>query len=135
MPGRVILTCSAAFLFLTGGAALFAPDELARALDPAASRMLQLTIQLLGGGLLGFALIDWMSRRNRIGGIYARPLGIGNLLLFATAALTLGKAATVAPLPAAMIGICAVCAMLAASFAWLIFAHDPLAVTPPQIAT
>lgn len=38
MPGRLILTFSALVLFMAGGATLFAPDELARALDPSASR-------------------------------------------------------------------------------------------------
>src|SRR4051794_8097057 len=126
MPGRLILTFSAIVLFVAGGGALFAPDELARAVDPSASRSLAVIVQLLGSGFLGFALINWMSRRNRIGGIYARPLGMGNLLLFATAALTLGKAATAESLPVAGIGVCVVLAMLAASFAWLVFAHDPL---------
>ena len=126
MPGHVILTLSAIVLFIAGGATLFAPEELARALDPSASRGLAVIIQLVGSGFLGFALINWMSRRNKIGGIYARPLGMGNLLLFATAALTLGKAAMAESLPLAAIGVCAVLAVLAASFAWLVFAHDPV---------
>ena len=126
MPGRLILTFSAIVLFMAGGATLFAPDELARALDPSASRGLAAIIQLVGSGLLGFALMNWMSRRNRIGGIYARPLGMGNLLLFATAALTLGKAAAAAKLPAASFGVCGVLTALAASFAWLVFAYDPI---------
>jgi hypothetical protein len=66
MPGRLILTFSAILLFIAGGATLFAPDELARALDPSASRGLAVVIQLVGSGFLGFALINWMSRRNRI---------------------------------------------------------------------
>lgn len=130
MPGRLILTVSAIVLFIAGGATLFAPDELARALDPSASRGLAVIIQLVGSGFLGFALMNWMSRRNRIGGIYARPLGMGNLLPFATAALTLGKAAAAEKLPAAGIGVCGVLAVLAASFAWLVFAYDPVPETP-----
>lgn len=125
MPGRLILTFSAIVLFIAGGATLFAPDELARALAPGQSRALVAVVQLLGSGFLGFALINWMSRKNRIGGIYARPLGMGNLMLFATLALTLGKAVTAERLPAAAIAICVVPAALAASFAWLVFAHDP----------
>lgn len=126
MPGRLILTFSAIVLFIAGGATLFAPDELARALDPSASRGLAVIIQLVASGFLGFALINWMSRRNRIGGIYARPLGMGNLLLFATAAMTLARAAAAGRLPVAGIGVCAVLTALAASFAWLVFAYDPV---------
>jgi hypothetical protein len=134
MPGRLVLSLSAIVLSITGGVALFAPDELAQAIEPAASRDLPVIIQLVASGLLGFALVNWMSRRNRIGGIYARPLGLGNLLLFGTAALTLGKAAAKEILPIAGIGVCAVFAVLAASFAWLVFFHDPLAEAPTTTA-
>jgi hypothetical protein len=130
MSGRLILSFSAIFLFIAGGATLFAPGELARAFDPTGSRALPVTVQLIGSGFLGFALMNWMSRRNRIGGIYARPLGMGNLLLFATAALTVGKAAAARNLPAAGMGVCMVLAMLAVSFAWLVFVHDPISDEP-----
>jgi len=134
MPGRLILTFSAIALFIAGGAALFAPDELARLFDPTTSPVLPVAIQLVGGSFLGFALMNWMSRKNRIGGIYARPIGMGNLLLFTTGALTLGKATAAGTLPAAGAGICAVFAILAASFAWLVFAHDPVSERPAKSA-
>ena len=126
MPGRLILTLSSILLFIAGLAALFAPDELSLLLDPAAPRAMAMVIQLLGGSLVGFALLNWMSRRNRIGGIYARPLGLGNLMLFATAALTLGRAASRGHLPSALVGAGAVAGILALSFAWLVFVHDPV---------
>lgn len=126
MPGRLILTASAIVLAIAGAAALFAPDELARMLGAAPSPVLSTAIQLVGSGFLGFAALNWMSRGNRIGGIYARPLGIGNLLLFTTAALTLGRAAAGGQLPHAGWVACAVLGMLAAGFAWLVFVHDPL---------
>lgn len=126
MSARSILTVSALVLALGGTTTLFAPNELARALDPAASPALAAAIQIAGSGLLGFAMLNWMSRRNRIGGIYGRPLALGNLLLFAAAALSLGKAVSNGSLPTSGYGLCAVLAGLAGAFAWLIFAHDPL---------
>ncbi|MCH8617266.1 hypothetical protein LZ016_14305 [Sphingomonas sp. SM33] len=128
-PGRFILTLSALILFIAGGAALFAADEVARLLDPAPSRSMPLMVQLAGSGSLGFAALNWMSRGNRIGGIYARPTGIGNLLLFLTAALSLGKPAISGDLPLAVTVVAATFALLAVSFAWLVFVHDPLAET------
>ena len=86
-----------------------------------------MAVQFAGSGLLGFAALDWMSRGNRIGGIYGRPLGIGNLLLFTTAALTIGRAAWAGGLPIPLIVVGGVFAVLAASFAWLVFVHDPFA--------
>jgi uncharacterized membrane protein YidH (DUF202 family) len=134
MPGRLILTLSASALFISGMAALFAPDEIARLLDSVASSSLPVVIQLIGGSLLGFALLNWMSRRNRIGGVYARPIGLGNLMFFTTAALTLGKAASKGHLPLALMAAGSMFGLLAASFAWLVFAHDPVsqAVKPAR---
>jgi len=125
MPGRLILTASAIVLGVFGAVALFAPDELSPIFG-APSTALSTAIQLIGSGFLGFAGLNWMSRGNRIGGIYARPLGIGNLMLFTTAALTVGRAATTGQIPSASLGLCAVLGLLAASFAWLVFLHDPL---------
>ena len=127
MHGRLILLLSALILFAVGGAALFAADEVARLFDAGGSKGLALAIQLMACGLLGFAVLNWMSRGNRIGGIYARPIGIGNLLLFTTASLTIGKAALAGSLPIIVTAVGVVFAVLAIAFAWLVFFHDPLA--------
>lgn len=68
-----------------------------------------------------------MSRKNRIGGIYARPIGLGNLLFFASAALALGKAWSAGTLPATSLPVCVTFSVLAVGFAWLVFVYDPLA--------
>src|SRR4051794_39826178 len=99
MLGRLILTISASALFISGMAALFAPDEIAGLLCPVVPSSFVVVIQLMGGSLLSFALLNWMSRRNRIGGIYARPIGVANLMFFTIAALTLGRAASDDNLP------------------------------------
>ena len=127
MHGRLILTLSALILFAVGGAGLFAADDLARLFDAGGSKILALAIQLTGCGLLGFAALNWMSRGNRIGGIYARPIGIGNLLLFTTAGLTIGKATLAGSLPVIVTAVGIIFAILAIAFAWLVFVHDPLA--------
>ena len=124
VPGRLILTAAALVFFASGIAAMFAPDELGRLLDESASPGLSLAIQLVGSGLLGFACLDWMSRGNRIGGIYARPIGIANMVLCTTAALALGKAAQQS---AAIAGLSLLVGAFALAFAWLVFVHDPLA--------
>ena len=126
MHGRHVLTVSALILFAFGGAALFAADEMARLFGADASRGLALAIQLVGCGLLGFAALNWMSRGNRIGGIYARPIGIGNLLLFLTASLTIGKAALAGSVPIIVTAAGGIFGVLALIFAWLVFVHDPL---------
>jgi hypothetical protein len=65
---------------------IFAPDEMAARLVPAGS---PLVLQLLGAALFGFAMLNWMSRGIRIGGIYGRPLVVANLAHASVAALSL----------------------------------------------
>lgn len=62
MSGRLILTLSAGVLFLCGGAGLFAADEVGRILAPAPSPTIPVVVQLAASGLLGFSMLNWMSR-------------------------------------------------------------------------
>jgi hypothetical protein len=126
VAGRLILTLAAMALLAAGIAAMFAPDELGQWLSGSRSPGLSLAIQLAGSGLLGFACLDWMSRGNRIGGIYGRPVAIANLALCTTAAFALGKAAVGSHHPAAIATLAIAFGALALAFAWLAFAHDPL---------
>lgn len=127
MPGRTILTASAVLLFLIGAAALFAPEEAGTILFGGASPGQAIAFQLAAAGLLGFAVMNWMSRRNRIGGIYARPLGLGNLRLFAVDSLSIGRGAASGALPTAALALAALLGLAALAFAWLVLASDPLA--------
>ena len=48
-------------------------------------------MQLLGALMLGFAMMNWMAREALFGGIYNKPMTIGNLLHFGIGALALVK--------------------------------------------
>ncbi len=52
-----------------------------------------LLLQMAGAVYLGFAMLNWMARGILIGGIYARPVALGNFLHFVMVAITLIKAA------------------------------------------
>ena len=52
-----------------------------------------LLIQMAGAAYLGFAMLNWQARGVIIGGIYAKPVAVGNFLHFAMVAITLIKAA------------------------------------------
>jgi len=52
-----------------------------------------LIVQVLGALYLGFAFLNWYMRGFVMGGIYNRPLGLGNMLHFAVVSVTLIKAA------------------------------------------
>jgi hypothetical protein len=52
-----------------------------------------LSAQLFGAALCGFALLNWMSKGTAMGGIYGRPLAMGNLVHFTIGGLALMKVA------------------------------------------
>ena len=88
---RLLMSVSAAVLAAFGLAGSFLPHETLARLGAAPSAPLVLLLQAFGAVCLGFALLDWMSRHAAIGGIYGRPLVVGNLLHFASAALAFFK--------------------------------------------
>jgi len=91
MKTRALMAASAVFLGITGVAALFAPDEILRAASIPSSPFLPSLVQLCAALLLGFAMTNWMAQGSRVGGIYNRPIAVGNLLHFAVAAITLDR--------------------------------------------
>lgn len=88
---RLLMSVSALILGLLGVAATFAPDQILLGLDAPQSPALLLLVQVLGALYLGFAGLNWMTRHNLIGGIYSRPVAIGNLMHFLVAGLAMVK--------------------------------------------
>ncbi len=121
MNTKTLMVACSLVLGLAGLAASFAPSELLRALGSPAAEPLPVLIQLLGATYVAFALTNWTAKDNMIGGIYSRPLSIGNCVHFVVGALALAKQqfshdASV-PLLAALI----VYTIFAICFAWLVF--------------
>jgi hypothetical protein len=79
---------------VAGLALTFAPEELLSVLGTNGNPTLTLFAQLTGALYVGFAILNWMARESTIGGIYNRPLLMGNLTHFVVGALALLKAAT-----------------------------------------
>jgi hypothetical protein len=53
--------------------------------------ILLLLLQILGSLYLGFGIMNWMAKGSIIGGIYNKPIAIGNLMHFGVGAITLLK--------------------------------------------
>lgn len=85
------MTSSAAFLGLLGLTLTFLPEETSTYLNAGDDTFSVLALQLLGAPFLGFAMLNWMAKGSIIGGIYARPVAIGNFMHFAISALALVK--------------------------------------------
>ena len=117
------MTASSVVLGLAGLSAAFAPQELLAALGVPLTNTLPALIQLMGALYFSCALMNWTARGSVIGGIYSRPISIGNFAHFFVGTIVLVKelsnGANVFVLVA--LGVYAVFAIL---FWWLVFRHS-----------
>lgn len=93
MNTKYLMISSAVFMGLLGLLASFLPKEILNSVGVDSTILPTLLIQITGALYLGFALMNWMAKTALIGGIYSRPLCIGNFLHFTVAGLALIKGA------------------------------------------
>jgi hypothetical protein len=113
---RLVMAASAAVMLIAGIACTFAPQELLARIG--ASAVPPVAVQVAGSLFLGFAMINWMAKDSLIGGIYNRPVAVGNLLHFTSAAIALLKAQWWIA--------AAVYALFAIAFAKIVFTSPPV---------
>jgi len=89
MNTKLLMTTSAVVLGIVGLILTFAPNEISQLFNQ--SDINAIVFQLLGALYLGFAMTNWMSKESLIGGIYGRPLCIGNLAHFFIGGIALIK--------------------------------------------
>ncbi|HXS55845.1 MAG TPA: hypothetical protein VN726_06955 [Hanamia sp.] len=92
MNTKYLMIASALFMGLLGLSASFLPAEILNYASLNSTVLPTLLIQITGALYLGFALMNWMAKTLLIGGIYSRPLCIGNFMHFTIAGLALIKA-------------------------------------------
>jgi hypothetical protein len=92
MNTKYLMIASALFMGLLGLSASFLPAEILNYASLNSTVLPTLLIQIIGALYLGFALMNWMAKTLLIGGIYSRPLCIGNFMHFTIAGLALIKA-------------------------------------------
>lgn len=88
---RYLITASAIVNFAMALLTSFFPEELLDYLELPHQPGHQLFIQILGAFYLGFGMINYLSRGVIIGGIYNRPLLMGNIAYHGTASIVLIK--------------------------------------------
>jgi hypothetical protein len=92
MNTKLLMTVSALLMGATGILLIFIPQEISTYLELTGSGTILL--QLFGALYFGFAMINWTGKANLIGGIYSRPLAIGNFTHFFIGAFALIKLAS-----------------------------------------
>lgn len=90
---RILMSASAAFTGILGIAASFFSHEVLALIGASVETQTVTIVQVLGALYLGFAFLNWYLRGFVIGGIYNRPLALGNMLHFSVVAITLIKVA------------------------------------------
>ena len=91
MNTKVLMFSSSIFLGILGVILTFLPDLIISNLGISTNPISSLSLQLLGALYLRFAMLNWMSKGSIIGGIYKKPIAIGNLMHFGAGALALIK--------------------------------------------
>ena len=116
------MTASALFMATLGLIASFLPQETLSAAGVPVAPLAVAGVEVAGALYLGFAILNWAARGVLIGGIYGRPVAMGNFLHFAVAATVLIKRAIGAPDPVVW-GGAAIYAVFAVWFGAVLFTH------------
>jgi hypothetical protein len=123
MNTRILMTISAFIMGVAGIILSFLPHEILTYLNSSAGGILDgLILQLLGALYFAFAMVNWTARSNLIGGIYARPVAVGNLTHFAIGALALIKGYSSSQ-EALILTLALIYSLFAVLFAIVIFTH------------
>ncbi len=93
MNTKYLMISSAIILGLLGIILIFMPKELILYFKMTPGLFNLLILQLAGALYFGFALLNWMGKDNIIGGIYSKPVALGNFAHFFVGAITLIKVA------------------------------------------
>ncbi|MFA6249787.1 MAG: hypothetical protein WC615_22830, partial [Mucilaginibacter sp.] len=100
------------------------PQEINTYIGIGSNKYFALVIQILGGLYFGFAMINWMAKGTLIGGIYNRPLVIGNLAHFFIGGIALVKVVLAdANMPMVIWVLAAIYSLFAIVFALLFNRH------------
>jgi hypothetical protein len=118
------MTSSSIFMGLLGLSLTFMPNEVIETLGQVSVKTSTLILQLTGALYFGFALTNWMAKGILIGGIYARPLAIGNFSHFLIAGIALVKFSLHDSNPPACVYILAILyTLFAISFGLVLLRH------------
>lgn len=91
MNTKILMTTSAIFLGTVGILLSFLPNEIVDYLNIEPNTVTILFLKELSALYLGFGILNWTAKGTLIGGIYNKPIAIGNLMHFGVGAIALVK--------------------------------------------
>jgi hypothetical protein len=121
---KLLMLSSAIFMLALGLIATFAPEKFSG--QAPAGSLAALAVQAAGALYLGFAILNWMAKDNAIGGIYSRPVALGNLLHFFAVAMTLLRVVAAGNRQGPILASTALYLIFAVWFGLVVFGRSPI---------
>lgn len=116
------MSISATLMAVLGAGLIFMPNNIAQYAGFDSNTATALILQVLGSLYFAFAMLNWMSKGNLIGGIYGRPIAVGNFTHFFVGGLGLIKAAIASP-TVLIVSFATFYAIFAGVFGLILFTH------------
>ena len=124
MNTKVVMTASSISLGVIGIVFTFMPAEILHWVNLEAAKSLTLMVQILGALYFSYAMLNWMSKGNLIGGIYNRPIAVANFTHYLIAALALIKGVTsLSNTPTLLLAMAILYCVFAIAFGLILFRH------------
>ena len=124
MNTKILMTSSAIFLAIIGILFSFLPNEVMEYLNVEPNTITKIFLNILSALFLGFGILNWMAKGTLIGGIYNKPIVIGNLMHFGVGAIALIKVVfNNQTRPEIIISLTAVYLVFAILFAYVFFVN------------
>ena len=123
MSTKHLMVASSIVMGALGVTFSFLPQEVLTYVGVSSQGMAPLFLQVAGGLYVAFAMINWMTRASVIGGIYNRPLAMGNFIHFFMGALALIKGFRAVPASVVVITATVVYSIFAIWFGIVLFTH------------
>jgi hypothetical protein len=124
MNTKGVMILSAVLLGSTGLVFSFLPQESAAWLGWSGTN--PVVLQVLGAAYFGFAMTNWTAKANLVGGIYGKPIALGNFTHFAVGALALIKSVMQQPPAILWVVITLLYSLFAIAFGYILFTHPTL---------
>lgn len=118
---RLLMISSALFMGVIGVLGAFIPEAITEYYNIGLGETGTILFKIAGTLYLSFAILNWMARGNIIGGIYSRPVALGNFFHFSLISLLLIKF-SISNIFVTPIAICAgINAIFAGCFGYILF--------------
>ena len=106
---------------IIGISASFIPHEILTFIELPTVNPTPLLVQIMGAMYFAFAMINWFAKSNVIGGIYGKPIAIGNFTHFSIVSLALIKGVNIDTSSAVILAITLIYRIFAILFGYMTF--------------